>query len=74
MEYIRAIKPHIFCFQELRAKVIKSSPSYNVTTLLREADENSIQPGHEGGGICIGIHRSLTFRDMSELVPNVCKM
>ena len=63
-EYLRQIKPHVFCFQEIRAKKLHDTPSYNILSLLRNTDTQEQKKNeHLGGGICIGIDKKLTFRD-----------
>ncbi len=49
-------------YQKKVRRVISNTPAYNYISRVRGNK-------HKGGGVSVGIDRSLVFRDMSELIP-----
>ena len=65
-QVIRELQPHVLFFQETRRKM-DNTPAYNYISRIRAdpGEHNSRQ----GGGVAIGVSKSLTFRDLADTVP-----
>ncbi len=52
-------------FQETR-RIINNTPAYNYVNRIRDPEHNT---NRQGGGVAIGIVKSLTFRDLTNTIP-----
>lgn len=60
------------CLQEIRGQIIPNTPSYNFVCKLRKVN---LKGGNRaiGGGVAIGIHKSLVFKNLENLIPETLK-
>jgi hypothetical protein len=78
-DLIRSVQPHLIALQEIR-KPLPNTPSYNYISCVRggggggeeegeDAGKGKKESLRQGGGVAVGVERSLTYRDLSALIP-----